>query len=255
MAENDHRLFIAFAAEDRYTIAEPLVYHLKNYGVNTWYDRHALLMGDNRKYKNLEEGARASSYACIIISKYTEASVCAVEEIEIIRQRYYANDVIVFPVLYEISPEDIPNVFHWVKEIIYKEVNRMSGTRETCNHIACKISENILAHYPINSISRLISLLPAHMKVICAVLYSYNQIDHSNINSRVSLLYATSLIMNHTTSFPDNPEVRFAQQIFNRLFSETQLNIAIDYRETWLLENALCILANYYLAANAESNI
>lgn len=255
MVDNDHRLFIAFAAEDRYTIAEPLVYHLKNYGVNTWYDRHSLLMGDSRRHKNLEEGARASSYACIIISKYTEASVCAVEEIEIIRQRYFANDVIVFPVLFEISPEDISNVFHWVKEIIYKEANRKSGTREICNHIACKISENILAHYPVNSISKLMSSLPAHMKLICAILCSYNRIDHANINSRVSLLYAAFLIINHAISFPDNFEVLFAQQVFNRLFSETQLNIAIDYREIWLLENALCILANYYLAANAESNI
>ncbi len=255
MGDNDHRLFIAFAAEDRYTIAEPLVYHLKNYGVNTWYDRHTLLLGDNRRNKNLEEGARASSYACIIISKYTADSVCAVEEIDIIRQRYFANDVIVFPVLYEISPNDIPNVFYWVKEIIYKEVNRKSGTRETCNHIACKISENMLLHHPVNSISKMMSLLPAHMKLIRAILCSYNKIDHANINSRVSLLYATSLIMNHTTSFPDNAEVRFAQQLFNRLFSETQLSIAIDYREIWLLENALCLLANYYLAANAESNI
>lgn len=42
------KVFVCFAAEDRYTIAEPVVYHLKNYGIDTWYDRHNLLVGDNR---------------------------------------------------------------------------------------------------------------------------------------------------------------------------------------------------------------
>ena len=30
---NNSHIFICFAAEDRYTIAEPIVYHLKNYGL------------------------------------------------------------------------------------------------------------------------------------------------------------------------------------------------------------------------------
>ena len=62
-----HQVFICFAAEDRYKIAEPIMYHLKNYGINTWYDRHKLLMGDNRVQKNLNEGAAKCQYALIIL--------------------------------------------------------------------------------------------------------------------------------------------------------------------------------------------
>ena len=66
----DH-LFICFAAEDRYSIAEPIVHHLKNYGIKIWYDRYELLLGDNRRKKNLYEGATLCKYAIVIISKYT----------------------------------------------------------------------------------------------------------------------------------------------------------------------------------------
>ena len=37
------RIFIGFAAEDRYDIVEPIVYHLKNYGIELWYDRHMIV--------------------------------------------------------------------------------------------------------------------------------------------------------------------------------------------------------------------
>ena len=32
------KLFISFSAKDRYDIVQPIVYHLKNYGINIWYD-------------------------------------------------------------------------------------------------------------------------------------------------------------------------------------------------------------------------
>lgn len=42
------QIFLGFAAKDRYTVAESLLYHLENYGVPVWYDRHDLIIGDNR---------------------------------------------------------------------------------------------------------------------------------------------------------------------------------------------------------------
>lgn len=41
-------------------------------------------MGDNRIEKNLNEGAAKCKYAIIILSKDTEQSVCAMEEISIL---------------------------------------------------------------------------------------------------------------------------------------------------------------------------
>ena len=55
-------VFICFSAKDRYTIAEPIVHHLKNYGIDIWYDRYAMVLGDNRIEKNLKEGAENCNY-------------------------------------------------------------------------------------------------------------------------------------------------------------------------------------------------
>ena len=38
-------------------------------------------------------------------------------------------------------------------------------------------------------------------------------------------------------------------KIYNRIISEINLNLDIDYRELWLLENAMCILCNIYLSS------
>ena len=40
---NNSHIFICFAAEDRYTIAEPIVYHLKNYGLKIIIQSHFLI--------------------------------------------------------------------------------------------------------------------------------------------------------------------------------------------------------------------
>lgn len=247
------KIFICFAAEDRFNIAEPIVYHLKNYGINIWYDRYRLLMGDNRIEKNLVEGAGQCNYSIAVISKNTTASPCTLEELSIIKERYYSKEVTVFPVLYEISPDSIPVELKWVKEIIFKEADRSSGTRDICNHIACKISEDILSEYALKTIPLVLlnKLIPNEIKEI---LISYQSIDSYNINSRITLLYATHIIFkNRLRNIDSYPRWYFKS--FERLFTETKLNIAIDYRDLWLLENIICLLANCYIEHSTESSI
>ena len=116
MKKFSDKLFICFSAKDRYVIAQPIVYHLKNYGINVWYDRYEMIMGDDRFKKNIEEGAGKSKYAIIILSHNTITSFCAREEIQTLKLRYFKGEVTVFPVLYELKPSDIPPVFAWIKK-------------------------------------------------------------------------------------------------------------------------------------------
>ncbi len=244
MLDNTHLLFVGFSAKDRYTVAESIVYHLKSYGMNIWYDRHNLLLGDNRKIKNLEEGIKTSNYACIIISENTLSSPCAVEEFSIVKEQFLKKKMTVFPVLYELKPTDIPSEFQWVKELIFKEVDRHSGTREICNHIACKISTDLLSHQKFKKIEDIIEANPENLSAVVSILHSYQKIDYANLNSRISLLYAAYLTIIDSVVLSDIPESNFIQKIFERLFCETALNLTVDYREIWLLENGLCLLAN-----------
>lgn len=241
MDKNIKYTFICFAAEDRYDIAEPIVYHLKNYGIDVWYDRQALLLGDNRVEKNLIEGASNCKYAILVLSKNTRNSPCAMEEISIIKNRFLKHGLVVFPILYELCPNNIPSELQWVKDLIYKEIDHNSGTREVCNHIACKITEDLLSVVKNKKINSIVSdALLTIPKNIYNLLYTYQQIDTENLNARVAILYATYLSIISTQTPQCNSYM--ISKIFERLWSETRLNLIIDYRELWLLENSICLL-------------
>lgn len=248
MNKTHNQVFICFAAEDRYNIAEPLVFHLKNYGINVWYDRQRLIMGDNRIDKNLYEGAKKCPYAIVIISNHIMASECAMEELSIIEDRYRSGKITIFPVIYELMPQKIPSELCWIKELIFKEADRNSGTRDICNHIACKITDDIKQKYIFSSIQDIKNYKHAEFPtIIYTLLCKYLEIDVSNLNSRVTLLYTIYLIAIESLTENCSDSI-LVQCIFERLFSETRLNITVDYRELWLLENALCILISYIFA-------
>ena len=252
----DKNLFICFAAEDRYRIVEPVVFHLKNYGISMWYDRYSLIMGDNRIQKNLIEGASTCKYAIIIISEFTVLSHCAMEELSIISERHYNGDVTVFPIIYELSIDKIPTALTWIKELIYKEANRHSGTYEICNHIACKITSDILQKYKYQNIRSITTYLSSKLPLATyRILMDYQGIDSSNLNGKVSMLYAAHITIKVLMIPSEEPLDAMVFCIFERLFCETKLNLSVDYRELWLLENSMCILTNQYINYCTESKI
>ena len=254
MANFSKKLFICFSAKDRYNIVQPIVYHLKNYGINIWYDRYEMVMGDDRFIKNLEEGAGKCKYALIVLSSNTIESVCATEEIKILESRYYKKEVVIFPVLYELMPCNIPPKFDWIRNMIFKEVNRTTGTLEICNHIACKITQDMLCSCTYRTIREMINANLPLPKSVNSLLEKYTQIDSANLNSRIALLYATYTIikLDHLTA---DSLCEVPTKAFERLFNETLLNLTVDYREIWVLENSLCILIDHYVTSCIESKI
>ncbi len=257
-AESMDKIFICFAAEDRYTIAEPIVFHLKRYGFSVWYDRTELLMGDDRIKKNLIDGVGQAKYIIAVISKHSASSNCFLEELELIRQRYCKSEVVVFPVIYEISPQKLPDNLQWVRALIFKEVSKHSGTREICNHIACRITTDLLNEYDhktLRSIEKK-AITPALIK---KYIETYFSIDTENLNARISILYATNLLIQYIylsdSESINSKYISLVSRIFSRLFDETRLNLKIDYRELWLLENAICLIINIYLESRTDSSI
>lgn len=256
MKNYSKKLFICFSAKDRFDIVQPIVYHLKNYGVDVWYDRYEMVMGDNRVKKNIEEGAGRCGYALIILSQNTVDSLCATEEINILESRYQKKEVVIFPVLYELKPCDISPKFEWINNLIFKEVNRTTGTLEICNHIACKITHDILDNCKYKTIKEVVddSICPLPSSAY-SLLEKYIKIDNANLNSRVALLYATYIIIVEPPKPTINPLCEVPIKVFERLFAETLLNLTVDYRELWLLENSMCILIEYYFVSCTESKI
>lgn len=255
MEDFSKKLFICFSSRDRYNIVQPIVYHLKNYGVNVWYDRYEMVMGDDRFKKNIEEGVGKCGYALIVLSQNTIDSICATEEINILKSRYYKGEVIVFPVLYELKPCDIPSKFGWIKNLIFKEVNHTTGTLEICNHIACKITRDILDSCRYKTIMEIVNSNLSLPKPIKSLLEKYTKIDNANLNSRIALLYATYIIIVESNNLTITLLCEVPTKAFERLFTEALLNLTVDYRELWLLENSMCILIEYYFISCTESKI
>lgn len=238
------QIFICFSAKDRKTIAEPIAFHLKNYGFNVWYDRDNLLMGDNRICKNLIEGAKMSKYAIIVLSHNTHSSVCATEEIDIIKTEHDNNRTTIFPVLYEMMPNELSDDMRWITESVFKEVSKSTGTRQICNHIACKITDDYLKESYYKKIEDII--LDINLPVILTTLLrEYRLIDRHNLNSKVTLLYAVYSIIIQNNNHLKKPMIELCSSIYQRLFAETRLNLDVDYRELWLLENTICLLVNF----------
>lgn len=254
MTNFSNKLFICFSAKDRYNIVQPIVYHLQNYGIGVWYDRYEMVMGDNRLIKNLDEGAGNCKYALIVLSSNTIESACATEEIDILESRYNKQEVIIFPVLYELMPCDIPPKFDWIRNLIFKEVTRTTGTLEICNHIACKITQDMLCSCKYQTITEIMNAHLPLPKSVNTLLEKYSQLDSANLNSRITLLYAIYTIVK-LDYFTTDSLGEVPHKAFERLFNETILNLTVDYREIWLLENALCILVNHYVTSCIESKM
>ena len=107
-------LFFCFSSKDRHSIVESILFHLTNYGLPVWYDRHKMLLGDERDNKNFDEGVKACNYSIIILSANTIASECANEEIDLIYQRYKQHKMYVFPIFFNIKASQLPEKYCWI---------------------------------------------------------------------------------------------------------------------------------------------
>lgn len=119
-------IFFCFSSKDRITIVEAILFHITNYELPVWYDRYKMLMGDERDYKNFEEGVGGCKYAIIIVSPNAIESICAQEEIELIYRRYIKGDMTVFPIFYNIKANELPEKLRWMTQLVSRAYRKES---------------------------------------------------------------------------------------------------------------------------------
>ena len=230
-------VFLCFSSKDRYDIIESIYYHLKNIGIQVWYDRNEILMGDNRNYKNFIEGVESCNYSIIILSPNSIESVCANEEIDLIYDRYIDNKMYVFPVFYNISATEIPPRYNWMKTLVYKELNISTDSRGLCNHVICKYLLDQVHRLEYQSLNELCNI---SNPFIYNIVSNYLEIDGTNYNARIALLYSAILYIKTFYQVP-----AYCSKGSQYLFNETKLSLPIDLRETIIFERLFLISANY----------
>lgn len=238
-------VFFCFSSKDRQSIVESILFHLTNYGIPVWYDRHKMLMGDKRNYKNFVEGVGYSKYAIVILSPNSIANgCCAREEIMLIEEKYKSGDMTVFPIFFNLKATDIPQEFLWMKDLVYKELVISSDSLSTCNHIICKILLDELSKYRIKSVNDFLFCKngsSSHM-YLKSIMYAYTSISDENRDAQISLLYAGYLYIKTHFGIKELPE--FYYKGAERLFGETRLHLPIDLRESLIMERIFLLLIN-----------
>lgn len=152
-------IFIGYSSDDRYTVVESLVFHLKNYGFDVWYDYYDMFLGDNRYEENFKKGISGSQYVIFIISKNFFTSNCAKEELDYAQLLYEKGEIILFPLLYHMSANELPKEYNWITKIIYNEIEDHSGTLFVANQIIERMLHDEVLNSKYRSFSECVILI------------------------------------------------------------------------------------------------
>ena len=240
-------IFFCFSSKDRLQIVEAMLFHITNYELPVWYDRHKMLVGDDRDYKNFDEGINQCEYAIIIVSPNAIASTCAREEIELIRKRYEADEMTVFPVFYNLKASELPAQLQWMTKLVYKELDASTDSRSACNHIICRVLLDELEKYRIKSINDFLTFCGTNSALgyPARLLKAYCKVSDDNRDAQITLLYAVCLYIRTQYNLNDVPAFYYAG--IDRLFDETRLHLPVDLRETLIFERLTLLLTNAVL--------
>lgn len=203
-----------------------------------------MLLGDERDYKNFDEGVNNCNYAIIILSLNTINSKCANEEIDLIREKFKRHQMYVFPLFFNIKASNVPEKYAWMTKLVYKELTIGNDSRSACNHIICRILLDELQRYKIKSINDYLKIYENNgtFSYITKLIDSYCRISDDNHNAQIALLYAGCLYIKENYNLTDIPS--FYYKGTQRLFEETRLNLPIDLRETLIFERLFLLLFN-----------
>lgn len=239
-------LFLCFNIHDRESIAEQILYHLSSFGFHVWYDRKDIFLGENRYQKNLIEGAGNSNnnYSVVILSKNFDSGDYCKKELSIIRERFLSKSMYVFPILYDITPEEIPSGYQWILDLVCKIVTKDQDKIYAAYHIVAKITTDLLVSSKYRNFYAFLSL-NTDLKFISEIIKNYEALDLNNYSARMSLLYAIYSYLKSVNNIIALPPYYYKG--FEKLYSFTRLNLKTDHREMQILENlTLLLLTNYY---------
>ena len=238
-------VFLCFSINDREHIVEQILYHLRSFGLDVWYDRKDIFLGDNRYQVNLEEGANGqnNNYSIVIMSKnFLKGDYCK-KELNIIQHRFSEKKTHIFPIMYNISDAEIPNEFKWLLSLVCKFINPKQETIGTCYHIVSKITFDSLEEQKYKTLNEYLKL--GNNKYVIELLSNYSNLDQNNFNAKMSLLYSLYLYIKNENDIFDVPPYYYRG--FEKLYSFTRLNIETDIREMQIMENmSLLLLSTWY---------
>lgn len=236
-------MFICFSSGDRYTVVKSCLYHLKNYGVDVWYDYHELILGDKKREKNFNYAIKSNDYFIIIYSENFFNSPCALEEERLIFDESRERPIQVFPILYNMKFSQMPPVYqNKLENLIYNEIDDSSGTIDSINQIIAKLLIDKInpSTFDLTPSLDQIDIDTETDVYLNETLNMYKQLDKKNFNARISIMYCITkyIDLNYDTKECD----KYLFKILYYLFSYTYLSVEFNHKEIIISELALILI-------------
>lgn len=230
-------LFLCFAVKDRVPIINDIYQMLLNFGLDIWYDRRNLYLGDDRYEHNITLGVDNPQikYAVIFYSdNFKNGNIC-LDEYRILEERYSRGEVHIFPVFIDDIPEDIDVRFQLCKKLVFKQLVTPQDLWGLCLHIVAKITTDELAGASFTSIEDIIFSFPDKETTAYKLLIEYDNICKENYTMRIGVLFCLYMLLSN--SLPVNyMHYKTMHHIYYRNCSEP---VCDERRELQIMENII----------------
>lgn len=227
-------IFLCFSVKDRFPLVNDFYHFLSNFGIDIWYDRKNIYLGDNRENINIKNGAKnkAVNYAVIFYSNHFKDGNICLNEYEILVNRYKKNEIFLFPVFINHIPNKIDEPFNILKKLVYKEIQSQNDFLSLSLHIIGKITSDELCNTKYHTIKEIdIYKNDLYTKL----LVEYQNIDGTNYNMRIAFLYSLYVVL----SYKNNVSY-FHYKTMNFIYHQNCLSMLIDEkRELQIMENII----------------
>lgn len=238
-------IFLCFSSVDRYSIVKSCLYHLKNYGYETWYDYHELILGDKKREKNFENAIQTCDFFIIIYSKNFLNSPCAVNEESLIFTEAMKRRITIFPLLYNIKFSELPyDIQNKIENLIYNEINDSTGCIEAVNQIVVKILLEQMGYNEFDLTPSITYFFIQKLEdaFLKCILSEYLNLSKDNFNARISFLYCVYKYI-ETNNVLKNIPIHYSKTI-TYLSHYTKLNIPYNHKELIIAELIIINLLN-----------
>ena len=237
----EDRVFFCFSGKDRLVYAQSLNFHLKNLGIEVWYDYEKLYLGDDGDYVNIEEGVEQSKIFLLFISTQLFQSTGAMLELDAIKTKIDKyQEIVIIPILCEITSSQIPKKYNWISKYIYGEMKLdiSSGTYDLSIDILKRLLYEQLKSVEIKNLLTLENITTD--KFINAIIDKYNYIDKNCFSTRITMLYTLVLYCLEKYNINDNISYYSSSFIFNKV----KFNIQPTLKEIACMESIILVLIN-----------
>lgn len=234
-------IFLCFSVKDRLPLINDFYHYLSNFGLDVWYDRSNIFLGDHRWGTNIKKGAENEQvkYAVVFYSEnFKNGNIC-LEEFDILVNRYKKGDIAIFPVFLSDVPEYLEDRFELCKTLVYKQIHSQADFMALSLHILAKITADELTTSKYKNINDIELFFSNKDSSLYKLIIEYKNIKTTNYNMRIAFLFALFLeLCNYS-----KPNY-YHYKTMSFIYHQNCLDILIDEkRELQIMES---IIAYYF---------